>query len=172
MRISITQNGKTAELEYGGPVSLADAVKDSGFPHESPCGRKGNCGKCLVRVSGELSPLSDRENALLTVEQISRGLRLACLAWALGNAAVTLPETKDGQILTSGYAPRFERSPWGLAGRGKTVYGVALDIGTTTVAAYLYDLADGVIAAEQSALNPQRAFGADVISRMERSIAG
>jgi uncharacterized 2Fe-2S/4Fe-4S cluster protein (DUF4445 family) len=172
VKILITQNGKTTELEYDAPVSLADALKNSGVPHRFPCGGKGNCGKCLVYVSGALSPLSRREEFLLTKEQVSRGLRLACLTEARGDVFVTPPEMEDEQILTSGCMPSFERSPWGLADGDKTVYGVAVDIGTTTVAAYLYDLASGVRVAEQSALNPQRAFGADVISRMERSIAG
>ena len=45
-------------------------------------------------------------------------------------------------------------------------YGVAFDIGTTTVAAYLYDLSSGRQAAAGSMLNPQRKYGADVISRI------
>ena len=45
--------------------------------------------------------------------------------------------------------------------------GVAIDIGTTTVVAYFYDMESGELADTQSALNSQRAFGADVISRIE-----
>lgn len=44
--------------------------------------------------------------------------------------------------------------------------GLALDIGTTTVVAYFYDLETGVQLCVQSGLNPQRAFGADVITRI------
>lgn len=46
-------------------------------------------------------------------------------------------------------------------------HGVAIDIGTTTVAAYLYDLAEGKLIKTTSCLNPQRGYGADVISRIE-----
>jgi len=46
-------------------------------------------------------------------------------------------------------------------------YGVAIDIGTTTVAAYLYNLATGVLIKTVSCLNPQRGYGADVISRID-----
>lgn len=46
------------------------------------------------------------------------------------------------------------------------LYGAAIDIGTTTVAAYLYDLNTGECEAISSMLNPQRKFGADVISRI------
>jgi uncharacterized 2Fe-2S/4Fe-4S cluster protein (DUF4445 family) len=46
------------------------------------------------------------------------------------------------------------------------LYGMAFDIGTTTVVGYLLDLATGRQAAVVSCLNPQAAFGADVISRL------
>lgn len=47
-----------------------------------------------------------------------------------------------------------------------TLYGVAVDIGTTTIAAYLVDLTTGNKVSVTSLLNPQKAFGADVISRI------
>ncbi len=50
--------------------------------------------------------------------------------------------------------------------------GVAVDIGTTTLAAYLYDLISGQKLAEASALNPQKHYGADVISRIEYALQG
>jgi len=44
--------------------------------------------------------------------------------------------------------------------------GVALDIGTTTVAAYICDLSDGEILAADSVLNPQIRFGEDIMTRI------
>jgi uncharacterized 2Fe-2S/4Fe-4S cluster protein (DUF4445 family) len=49
--------------------------------------------------------------------------------------------------------------------------GLALDIGTTTVALYLCDLATGDIIAGGSITNPQVLFGTDVMSRIEYSAA-
>ena len=48
-------------------------------------------------------------------------------------------------------------------------YGVALDVGTTTVVASLLDLRTGHELAIASAINPQTAFGDDVLSRIERT---
>jgi uncharacterized 2Fe-2S/4Fe-4S cluster protein (DUF4445 family) len=45
-------------------------------------------------------------------------------------------------------------------------YGVAVDIGTTTVVAYLCHLPTGTLAAVASALNPQSQYGEDVVSRL------
>ncbi len=49
------------------------------------------------------------------------------------------------------------------------ILGVAIDIGTTTLAAYLYDLSNGRRLASAALANPQNAFGADVISRIARA---
>ncbi|MDA8211050.1 MAG: ASKHA domain-containing protein [Clostridia bacterium] len=46
-------------------------------------------------------------------------------------------------------------------------FGLALDIGTTTVAGALYDLRTGELKATASSANPQRVYGADVISRLD-----
>ncbi|MCF6335178.1 MAG: ASKHA domain-containing protein [Spirochaetales bacterium] len=51
-------------------------------------------------------------------------------------------------------------------------YGVAIDIGTTTIAAYLLNMETGEILDTLSDLNSQKVFGADVISRIEFSMQG
>ena len=53
---------------------------------------------------------------------------------------------------------------------GEAFYGLAVDIGTTTMAGYLLDLKTGRQMGVSSALNPQRAYGADVISRIDYTI--
>ncbi len=47
--------------------------------------------------------------------------------------------------------------------------GLAVDVGTTKLAAYLCDLSTGYIHAKAGAMNPQTAFGEDVISRISYS---
>lgn len=49
----------------------------------------------------------------------------------------------------------------------KDIYGIAIDIGTTTMVASLVDLSNGNEVDVESELNPQKKFGLDVISRME-----
>lgn len=51
-------------------------------------------------------------------------------------------------------------------------YGIAVDIGTTTVVLALLDLNTGMIKKRHSFMNPQRAFGADVISRIDAANKG
>src|SRR4030042_2873879 len=52
---------------------------------------------------------------------------------------------------------------------GSPLLGLAVDIGTTKLAAYLCDLLTGEILAKTGAMNPQTAFGEDVISRISYS---
>jgi len=58
------------------------------------------------------------------------------------------------------------------SGQSSNIYGIAFDIGTTTIAAYLYDLSSGQRVDVISRLNPQRKFGADVISRIGHTMQG
>jgi len=46
-------------------------------------------------------------------------------------------------------------------------YGIAIDLGTTTIAAALVQLSDGAILASAGSLNPQRIHGLDVIARLQ-----
>ena len=54
----------------------------------------------------------------------------------------------------------------------KELFGLALDIGTTTVVAKLIDLTTGRILGVESALNSQVKFGADVVSRISHAFFG
>ena len=129
------------------------------------CGGHGKCGKCRVICRGEISAPAEAEKALLSEEELSSGVRLACQAYITGDCEIETAGTKEAEIKTDGVMPESELSPV------FEKYGIAVDIGTTTVALRLYDKS-GTLLSQQSALNPQRAYGADVVSRMEASLNG
>ncbi len=52
------------------------------------------------------------------------------------------------------------------AAEKRSLLGLAVDVGTTTIAAYLTDLESGEVLATESAMNPQVAFGDDLIARL------
>jgi uncharacterized 2Fe-2S/4Fe-4S cluster protein (DUF4445 family) len=154
------------------PVSegstVFEAALSAGVGLESVCGGKGKCGKCLVKITaGETGALTEIEQTFLSAEEVRAGLRLACQT-----------QVREGMEVFTG---RLPRDP-GL--RGKEIegrvstdftarvekagesYGLAVDLGTTTVAGYLVDLKSGRILATGAALNKQSLFGADVISRI------
>jgi len=113
---------------------------------DAPCGGKGRCGKCIVR----LGPGSEEV--------------LACRTPVDRDMDVYLPEESSMKIAESGTpvenAKARERTQ-------SAKLGVAIDIGTTTVVAHLTDIASGKRIATASGANAQRAYGADVISRIQ-----
>ena len=152
-------NGVPRAVAAGTPLS---AVL-SRAPH--PCGGKGICGKCRVRVSGALSPLSAAERRHLTAAEIADGLRLSCCVTIEGDCRVTMDTDSVMAVVTEG------RSTVKAAAATFAAYGVAVDIGTTTLAARLYDAA-GILLAQEGCANPQIAFGADVLSRVQKAGEG
>jgi uncharacterized 2Fe-2S/4Fe-4S cluster protein (DUF4445 family) len=58
------------------------------------------------------------------------------------------------------------------AGRVGKSYGLAIDIGTTTVAGYLCDLVTGEVVATDAMMNPQVAYGEDIMSRINYAVKG
>lgn len=159
---TVTVNGQGVSAEPG--TSLGQLLQRSAGL-EMPCAGHGRCGKCKVTASGALSPLAPAEQEHLTAEEIARGVRLACCTLIEGDCRVTVSGSARSQICISGVMgtvalrPRF------------TAYGAAVDIGTTTLAASLYD-ADGTLLAQACKANPQAAWGADVISRIEAALKG
>ena len=80
-----------------------------------------------------------------------------CVKYSQGGAHRAIKANMS--IVTSGSLPKGPT--------GKTGFGIAVDIGTTTVAAYLYDFGKGECVGIESAVNPQVTFGVDVISRIK-----
>jgi uncharacterized 2Fe-2S/4Fe-4S cluster protein (DUF4445 family) len=77
-----------------------------------------------------------------------------------GDWKVTVSVWMDKEII--GVAP-------GKVDRG---FGLAVDIGTTTVAGYLADLTTGEVVATDAMMNPQVAYGEDVMSRIGYAVKG
>ncbi|MBQ7378937.1 MAG: DUF4445 domain-containing protein [Clostridia bacterium] len=138
--------------------NLAEYLARQGYPIHADCGGKGKCGKCQIKlVSGYLYA-----NAACTqlATPDKDGLVLACRTWCCSGAVIVIPAF-EGEGLTdfSRQVPESEST--------EIIYGVALDVGTTTLAAALVNTKTGQVLASASALNPQAAFGADVISRID-----
>ena len=58
---------------------------------------------------------------------------------------------------------------WVEAGRHEKAYGLAIDIGTTTVGAYLCDLDTGEVLVTESMMNPQIQYGEDIMTRISHA---
>lgn len=137
---------------------LGDAVITTGLPLEQPCAGRGTCLKCKVMAQGHLSPIDERELEGLTSAEQAADYRLACRARVQGDVSVTL-------VPIVVYSNKIFRASDDYKREGVEL-GLAIDLGSTTVAAFLTTLDTGLVCAGAAALNQQTVFGADVISRL------
>lgn len=145
------------EVEIGSLLSDLPALEQGHLQY--PCAKKGICRKCLVTVTGAVSPKTTPEQRL-TGDQ-----RLACCTRILGNVTVTLPDCSS--TLQTAERDLIAQDATNAC---FTDYGIAVDIGTTTIAVSLHDRDGHNWTKTQK--NPQLRYGADVVSRMEQSLAG
>ncbi len=230
-KVTFQPSGRSVFVLPG--TALVEAAGRAGSILQLPCGGRGTCGKCRVRIVAGRAGGDPDAHAALSQEQRDQGWRLACQTTVTEPLTVAVPAEStfehQQQILVqdSGHAgcfdpgiakrlvelappsqsdsrsdltrlsealggvavapelvarlPGFLRSHnWrgtavlsgdrliGLEAGDTTgqVYGVAFDIGTTTVVGTLIDLADGRSLAVASELNGQVAYGDDVLARI------
>lgn len=163
----ITIDGTTLEVEANGNGSLLAAVRSlDPAAIDAPCGGAGTCGKCRVRIlAGDAGQPDELERRLLGSGAIAEGIRLACRVKPSGGLVAQRAVASGHAVIRESFSTMAGTPDPLLSGAG--LYGVAIDIGTTTIAAYLVDFGTLGITATASRLNSQRAFGADVIARIE-----
>lgn len=154
-------NGAAHVCEAG--VRLSDVLARWGEVR-FPCGGHGRCGKCRVTVRGAVSPVTREERQLLSPQELAEGVRLACRTCLLGDCQITTEAAAKAYVLGNS-APLSAAHPLCNA------YGAAVDVGTTTLAANLY-APDGSLLAQAACVNPQAAWGSDVISRIGAALEG
>jgi uncharacterized 2Fe-2S/4Fe-4S cluster protein (DUF4445 family) len=128
------------------------------------CNGRGKCGKCKVQLDVEL-PLTSVEAKLLSVAQIKDNIRLACQHPILEeevNAANIDQENIVVLGLDKGHVNIHKK---------KSDLLCAIDLGTTTVVMVLIDGSSGEVLNQHTFTNPQRTYGADVLSRIEVTLS-
>ena len=182
----------TFKLESGGDHKVSAAFGENilelanraGVDIDAPCSGNGTCGKCRLRlISGTVDVTP---NTHLSDEDYEDGWRLACQSAVAGDASFFVPGSaeayKSGIRTADLSSPQetelYEREMAGIFSTGlkkgvaaarEDDYGIAVDIGTTTVTAALIRLSDGQVAAKASTGNGQIRYGADVINRIIQS---
>lgn len=155
--LTIHQGGESKVVGFEGTPLLQEVLAQAGIPFDHPCGGRGTCGKCSAEITGCVS----LPNAL----ERQAGRRLTCQTRLLGDAQVWLPDFEDHFIEISG-RPAAANNPMPGA------YGVAVDIGTTTLALKLFELKTGKQLAAEGTMNPQRSVAADVMGRIGAALEG
>lgn len=152
---------KNVQAENG--TLLGDVIAETGLPLEQPCAGRGTCGKCKVLVEEGIAEPDEIERKNLTPGEIALNNRLACRARVQGESRVVLsPIVVYSNKIFKG-STRYRREK-------DVPLGLAIDLGSTTVAAFLTMLDNGEVAAGGGSLNQQTVYGADVISRLAAAI--
>lgn len=232
MKVNLIHQAIKKQIIVEQGKNLLSIIQESGFSLPTPCGGKGLCGKCRIKIiEGVLVPNSS-DIKFLNNEQIQAGYRLACkhqvdedltielLSYSnnyeictifdnivetdtrinisvldiskkvlseynsgisyikeniypyqgisysglkeLGNI---IDETLEHSLTTQVYTLDNEIIKISL--NEEKIVGLAIDIGTTTIAFALVDLVSGQVIDSYSCINRQNQYGHDVISRIE-----
>ncbi|MBN1264628.1 MAG: DUF4445 domain-containing protein [Anaerolineales bacterium] len=217
--------------------SLLDCARSLGVCLVNICGGVGNCGSCKVQIlAGKVSEVTGKEREHITVNELSRGYRLACCVFPETNCKVFVPaeslavkqraqvegreihvdpdpaarmylldlappsfkdlrsdadriadELRDRYDLTDlmfdyqllrSLSDILRKNNWrvlvvvyqgeviAVLPEGSKSLGVAVDLGTTKIAMYLMDLESGQTLSSKGLMNPQVAYGEDIMTRM------
>jgi uncharacterized 2Fe-2S/4Fe-4S cluster protein (DUF4445 family) len=153
-KVTFEPDGRQISIHAG--ATLVEAAGQAGIILNSTCGGKGTCGKCAVNLEPRFQQV------------------LACQYRIQTDLTVTIPISSrffEQKILSCGIdaqakvPPTVYKKYLGKASADK-IFGLAVDIGTTTVVAKLINMTDGRCLATQADLNPQTKYGDDVISRI------
>jgi len=151
-KITFEPDNKQITIHSG--ASILEAAGQAGIVLNTICGGKGTCGKCEVIL---------KENE----RQVP-----ACQYKIESDLAVTIPQGSryfEQKILDYGIDTKTDSSictKYHKADVTGNIFGLAVDIGTTTVVGKLLDLKDGGTLATQAVINPQVKFGDDCLSRI------
>ncbi len=156
LRISLSQEN-----------TFLEAIRSVGLHLSSDCGGGGTCGKCALILQPAPKPTSiDKKH--LSSNKLSQGFRLACQHSVNVDTRAVIPEPRRKiKILTDG---RSRLESWVPDSGYEGQFGIAIDLGTTTIVAYLLALDTGIQVSQIATLNPQVIFGEDVISRITYAV--
>jgi len=171
-----SDNGKETYIYPKAGENLLETLIRSGIPVYGECAGNGTCGKCSVKVTEGLLDITLQDRKILSADKLSQGYRLACMAHPDSDCTVIVENEVNNDFISvaeslnnDGREPRGE---FDSSEKTEKSYSVAIDLGTTTLAFGLADLATGGIKIKLTAVNPQRVYGADVISRIKASNEG
>lgn len=171
--IRVRKDGEELKVYGKKKDSLLQTLREHNIFLSAVCGGRGTCGKCAVQFTEGAPEPSAEDMRFFSGEEIDAGYRLACTAYPEHSCTVQIREREQEEFFV--LADRSEEICGADEMKGKSgdsAYGIAVDIGTTTLAMQLVELSEGKIIDVYTDINRQRAYGADVISRIEASNSG
>lgn len=143
-QLTISKGNQTFQVSAVESDSILNILQKNGFSLPASCGGRGVCGHCTVIADGQ-----EVRACHTTVGSISH----IQLPDTLLFSDIEMPTAESVSVVSSHC-------------------GIAVDLGTTTIALALVDLNNGTILSSKGYPNPGISYGADVLSRIEASNLG
>jgi uncharacterized 2Fe-2S/4Fe-4S cluster protein (DUF4445 family) len=164
MSIFIHFDGQSSTVKNDDDLSILELARAAGHPLDVKCGGRGSCGSCTV-ILGEGRYRVFTEEIEVLPEQ--RREVPACQSYVLSSSAnIFLPHASVIAFDAAQIADDITLPPLLRPSPTSTGFGIAVDVGTTTVVAALIDFSTGEILARESRYNQQILKADDVVSRI------
>lgn len=189
-------HGRKARFDH--EITALQAARALGVDINSICGGAGSCGKCVIKIVQGMENVGYptlEEMDHLGGDRLGEGYRLACRSQIMGDVVILVPKesrraaqrlqsegldtpvTLDTDIRkqTTGETTHILCGDTVIdtrPSRGASIYGFAVDVGTTKLAGYLMDLATGDLLSVITAMNPQIPYGEDIMTRLTYALGG
>ncbi|MCQ2492505.1 MAG: 2Fe-2S iron-sulfur cluster-binding protein, partial [Lachnospiraceae bacterium] len=147
--IDVKLSGKTITIPYNEGQTISEILRRDGLLLPSPCGGKGTCGKCKVTI---VDANCNKKDVLACQHIPAPGV---CI------------ELNSHQYLSDKIVDQDTCTSTTSSQQGNFSYGIAVDLGTTTVVVTLADLDTKIPVTTIKEWNQQISFGSDVISRVD-----
>lgn len=172
--VTVCQDKEKKKITVMKGEPLMEALLREGQMFNGVCAGSGRCGKCGIRVIRGDTPITKRDREVFTEQQLMEGFRLSCLLYPKEELTITLTceEEREFSILAEGGYVNADQSNAARQTMRDTDFGVAVDIGTTTIVLALFGIGSRCLYGTASMLNRQRRFGLDVISRIKAASEG
>ena len=151
-QIQLLPHGRRIQANSG--RNLMELLVEQSIFLRSDCGGKGTCGKCRVNL---VSADKDSES------------KKACVYTISDDVSIEIPESSllSSHIISKAPVSFLDTFKERFADAGEEdAYGIAVDLGTTTIAVYLCHTVKGKVLSSLAVKNPQALYGDDVMSRI------
>ncbi len=210
--VKVHTGGRVMELRTRKGRLVKELLQSEGIRLSFPCGGNGRCGRCKGKFFNGAPKASELDRRFLSDEEIESGVRLLCRCVLTENCEIVIDDaeeaisaetielskggTSDSSISPLTKSVSTNNAPLTTTDSENQVesindsygkYGIAIDIGTTTIAMALVKIdadnlnvnsddntanadtgnkAQSMVVDTISGINHQRQYGADVISRI------
>lgn len=156
IRIRLIPLGVELSVVKGTP--LIDILHQFGI--EFPCGGKGTCGRCRVEIRCGKLKTTEQHHLCAGKLNLPENVKLACMSSVVDHVDLEIGQF-ESIILADN--TDFDFTP-------REGFGIAIDMGTTTIVGQLLNLSNGKVLNVKPMLNSQSKYGADIMSRIDFAV--